>query len=117
MLLIVSEENTDKSLQPGTFRWRLCTFMAWAAFFFNCWLMLAVIGALGGLVVGGLIGLFWDPVDIGFLKTMGRGVLYGAEWVGKVWGIGISLVLCFIKLMNLHKRGQKMLEGPVWPRF
>ena len=117
MLLIVSVSSTESALQPGTLRWRLCTVLAWGAFFFNCWLLLALIGALGGLVIGSVIGLLWDPADIGFFRTTFKGMLYGTEWVGKVWGIGVSLVLCFIKLMNLHRRGQKMLEGPVWPRF
>ena len=91
--------------------------MAWVSFFINWWLFLAILGACIGGFFGLLIGFTWDPKDIGAIATAGHGLRYGAEYLGKIWGIGISIVLVFVKLMSLHRRREKILNGPHWPLF
>lgn len=91
--------------------------MAWVSFFVNWWLTLALIGATGGCLLGLLIGITWDPADIGVWQTTQYGIKYGATYVGKIWGIGITIVMTFAKAMSLHRRGQGILEGGHWPQF
>ncbi|MEM7674323.1 MAG: hypothetical protein AAF212_13345, partial [Verrucomicrobiota bacterium] len=91
--------------------------MAWISFFVNWWLTLAISGALIGCVLGLVIGATWDPADLGLWKTTAYGIEYGATYFGKIWGIGITIVLTVVKVRCLHLRDQNILEGGHWPRF
>ena len=111
------QDSTEPAAtHPGSTPSLSLRIVAWFVFLIYAWLILATIGTIAGTtIIGGLRILMHLGEPDTWLHHLGRGAYFGLQYLGKVWGPGGAIVLCFVKAHRLRKDGKTITQALFWP--